>query len=76
MRGRGSDWPARRPRSAGDRPTSFCTTPTCEKKKSYIERYIQHIGIALREILGLPEKVEAELVTTLREVLERSRTTK
>lgn len=44
-----------------------------EKKKSYIERYIPHIGIALREILGFPEKVEAELVTTLREVLERSR---
>jgi DNA topoisomerase-6 subunit B len=47
-----------------------------EKKKSYIERYIPHIGIALREILGLSEKVETELVTTLREVLERSRTTK
>jgi DNA topoisomerase-6 subunit B len=45
-----------------------------EKKKSYIERYIPHIGIALREILGFPEKVEMELVTTLREVLERSRT--
>jgi DNA topoisomerase-6 subunit B len=47
-----------------------------EKKKSYIERYIPHIGIALREILGLTEKVEAELVTTLRDVLERSRTAK
>ncbi len=47
-----------------------------EKKKSYIERYIPHIGIALREILGLPEKVETELVVTLREVLERSRTMK
>ncbi len=47
-----------------------------EKKKSYIERYIPHIGIALREILGLPEKVENELVVTLREVLERSRTVK
>ncbi|MBP1596224.1 MAG: topoisomerase subunit [Acidobacteria bacterium] len=45
-----------------------------EKKKSYIERYIPHIGIALRDILGLPEKVEEELVATLREVLERSRT--
>jgi DNA topoisomerase-6 subunit B len=46
-----------------------------EKKKSYIEKYIPHIGIALREILGLPEKVERQLVATLREVLERSRTT-
>jgi DNA topoisomerase-6 subunit B len=47
-----------------------------QKKKSYIERYIPHIGIALREILGLPQKTEEELVTTLREVLERSRTTR
>ncbi len=46
-----------------------------EKKKSYIERYIPHIGIALREILSLPEKVERQLVATLREMLERSRTT-
>jgi DNA topoisomerase-6 subunit B len=46
-----------------------------EKKKSYIEKYIPHIGIALREILSLPEKVERQLVATLREVLERSRTT-
>jgi DNA topoisomerase-6 subunit B len=44
-----------------------------EKKKSYIEKYIPHIGIALREILGLSEKNEAELVTTLKDVLERSR---
>jgi DNA topoisomerase-6 subunit B len=47
-----------------------------QKKKSYIERYIPHIGIALREILGLPQKTEEELVTTLRDVLERSRTTR
>ena len=32
-----------------------------EKKKSYIEKYIPHIGIALREILSLPEKVERQL---------------
>jgi DNA topoisomerase VI subunit B len=44
-----------------------------EKKKSYIEKYIPHIGIALREILGLTEKGEKELVTTLIDVLERSR---
>ena len=44
-----------------------------EKKKSYIEKYIPHIGIALREILGLSDKNEAELVTTLKDVLERSR---
>jgi DNA topoisomerase-6 subunit B len=44
-----------------------------EKKRSYIEKYIPHIGIALREILGLTEKAEGELVATLKDVLERSR---
>ncbi len=44
-----------------------------EKKKSYIEKYIPHIGIALREILGLTEKAEKNLVVTLKDVLERSR---
>jgi DNA topoisomerase-6 subunit B len=44
-----------------------------EKKKSYIEKYIPHIGIALREILGLSAQSEKELVTTLVDVLERSR---
>ncbi len=44
-----------------------------EKKKSYIEKYIPHIGIALREILGLSEKAEKDVVLTLKDVLERSR---
>ncbi len=44
-----------------------------EKKKSYIEKYIPHIGIALREILGLSAKAESEVVSTLKVVLERSR---
>lgn len=44
-----------------------------EKKKSYIEKYIPHIGIALREILGLSAKAETDLVVTLKDVLERSR---
>jgi DNA topoisomerase-6 subunit B len=44
-----------------------------EKKKSYIEKYIPHIGIALREILGLSEKAEKDVVVTLKDVLERSR---
>jgi DNA topoisomerase VI subunit B len=44
-----------------------------EKKKSYIEKYIPHIGIALREILGLNEKAEKDVVVTLKDVLERSR---
>ena len=45
-----------------------------EKKKSYIEKYIPHIGIALREILGFSEEAENDLVVTLKDVLERSRT--
>jgi DNA topoisomerase-6 subunit B len=44
-----------------------------EKKRSYIEKYIPHIGIALREILGFTEKAETDLVATLKDVLERSR---
>jgi DNA topoisomerase-6 subunit B len=44
-----------------------------EKKKSYIEKYIPHIGGAIREILGLTEKSESELVLNLRDILERSR---
>lgn len=45
-----------------------------QKKKSYIEKYIPHIGIALREILGHSAKAEDQLVTILKGVLERSRT--
>jgi DNA topoisomerase-6 subunit B len=44
-----------------------------EKKKSYIEKYLPHIGIALREILGFSDKAEQSLVVTLKDVLERSR---
>jgi DNA topoisomerase-6 subunit B len=45
-----------------------------EKKKSYIKSYIPHIGIALREILGLTKQDEQKVVETLTETLERSRT--
>jgi DNA topoisomerase-6 subunit B len=44
-----------------------------EKKKSYIEQYIPHIGIALREILGFSAREESKVVSTLKETLERSR---
>jgi len=44
-----------------------------EKKKSYIRSYIPHIGIALREILGLTAKQELEIVSVLTDTLERSR---
>ncbi len=44
-----------------------------EKKRSYIEKYIPHIGIALREILGFNAKEETRVVTTLKDTLERTR---
>jgi DNA topoisomerase-6 subunit B len=43
------------------------------KKKGYIEKFIPHIGIALKEILGLSDKEEQKVVTVLRDTLERSR---
>jgi DNA topoisomerase-6 subunit B len=45
-----------------------------EMKRSYIEKYIPHIGIALREILGFSAKDEAKVVDTLKDTLQRSRT--
>ncbi len=45
-----------------------------EKKKSYIEKYIPHIGEALREILELNNKEEERVETTLRDTLNKSRT--
>ena len=44
------------------------------KKRSYIEQYIPHIGVALKEILALSEKEEGRVVDTLRDTLEKSRT--
>ena len=44
-----------------------------EKKRSYIEKYIPHIGIALQEILDFSEREEKRVVSTLKDTLERSR---
>ena len=44
-----------------------------EKKKSYIEKYIPHIGIALQEILGLTDKKRTTTESKLRDILEKSR---
>lgn len=44
-----------------------------EKKRSYIEQYIPHIGIALQEILGFSEKEEVKVVNKLKKMLEKSR---
>jgi len=43
------------------------------EKKSYIDKFIPHIGIALRQILSLSAPQETRVVTVLRETLERSR---
>jgi DNA topoisomerase-6 subunit B len=43
------------------------------KKKSYIDKFIPHIGLALKEILTLNDKQETRVVDTLRQTLERSR---
>lgn len=43
------------------------------KKKSYIKKYIPHIGIALKEILSLNDKQEKKIVNNLTDILERSR---
>ncbi len=44
-----------------------------EKKKSYIQAYIPHIGIALKDILGFSEKEKARVIRVLTDTLERSR---
>ncbi len=43
------------------------------KKRSYIEKYIPHIGIALQEILGISDGEKKKVVETLEDTLERSR---
>lgn len=43
------------------------------RKRSYIEQYIPHIGIALQEILGLSDKQRDQTNDELRQMLERSR---
>jgi DNA topoisomerase VI subunit B len=44
-----------------------------EKKRSYIEKYIPHIGIALQEILAISDKEKEKVCATLKDTLERSR---
>jgi DNA topoisomerase-6 subunit B len=42
-------------------------------KRSYIEKYIPHIGIALQEILDLSDKERDGTVGTLDDCLQKSR---
>jgi DNA topoisomerase VI subunit B len=44
-----------------------------EKKRSYIEKYIPHIGDALKQILGLSDEKRNRTVLDLKTILERSR---
>jgi len=44
-----------------------------ERKRSYIEKYIPHIGIGLREILALSQREEQAIVEKLTEMLHKSR---
>ncbi len=44
-----------------------------ERKKAYIQKYIPHVAIALREMLNLTERQQDALVEQLTDVLERSR---
>jgi DNA topoisomerase VI subunit B len=44
------------------------------RKKAYIEKYLPHIGDALRDILGHTESKRDRTVSNLKEILERART--
>ncbi len=44
-----------------------------QRKKAYIQQYIPHIAIALREMLDLTDRQETTMVRQLTDVLERSR---
>ena len=44
-----------------------------EKKRSYIEKYIPHIGDALQQILGLSQAKRNKTIEDLKTILERSR---
>jgi DNA topoisomerase-6 subunit B len=43
------------------------------KKRSYIEKYIPHIGEALQQILHLKDKQKEKAILNLKDILERSR---
>lgn len=43
------------------------------KKKSYIEKYLPHIGIALKDILKLDEKNEQKIGVLLKQMMEKSK---
>lgn len=44
-----------------------------QKKRSYIEQYIPHIGEALQDILKLKDRQKEKAISNLKEILQRSR---
>ncbi|MBM4372907.1 MAG: DNA topoisomerase VI subunit B, partial [Deltaproteobacteria bacterium] len=48
-------------------------TRESDRKRSYIETYIPHIGLGLRELLELTDEAERQVVDTLTSLLERSK---
>jgi DNA topoisomerase-6 subunit B len=46
------------------------------KRRSYVERYLPHIGLALQEILALDDKARDAMVTRLDDALHASRAAK
>jgi len=44
-----------------------------ERKRLYLEQYLPHVGIALREMLALSDKQETDIVKRLQATLARSR---
>ncbi len=43
------------------------------KKKGYIEKYLPHIGIALKDLLNLNKKEQEKVVKVLKDILESTR---
>ena len=43
------------------------------KKRSYIETYIPHVGIALKELLGLKKTDQDNVESMLKQLLEKQR---
>jgi DNA topoisomerase-6 subunit B len=43
-----------------------------ERKRSYIEKYIPHLAIGLKDVLSLNDKQEQKIVRDLQKMLERT----
>jgi DNA topoisomerase-6 subunit B len=48
-------------------------TAEADRKRSYVEHFIPHIGIGLRQLVGLSQQRERQVVERLTGMLERSR---